>query len=74
MIAKPTTGIAGTTDTALGKPATYPAIAMMPSTPHPIGTNATLSRPNGIKITASTAHGMTHTPVRGTAIMLAMTP
>ena len=73
-IARPTTGIAGTTDTAFGKPATYAAIAMMASTPHPIGTSATSSRPNGIRMTASTAHGMIHKPVSGTAIMLAATP
>ncbi len=46
----PETGIAGTSVTDPGQPATSRAMAITASIPHPIGAKATASRPSGINM------------------------
>ena len=67
-------GIAGASATAPGHAVTVSATLTTASIPQPIGVSATASRLNGISTRAQIAHGMTQSPVNGTAIMLAATP
>jgi hypothetical protein len=73
-VISPASGIPGIGCAAPGQPATVSAMSRIPSIPHPMGTSASASSPNGMRNTAATAQGMTQIDVRGTAARLAATP